>query len=318
MRRIAPALVASILGIACTAASASRTEPLVQGTPSSDASVLAVIHTRPTGTRQLCTGTLVAPTLVLTAKHCVYEDMGGAAWEPIPTSDLSVAIGDSVASATDEIAVTSIATTAGPYHDGDGAIGGDLALLTLASAPAGLVPHAITLGAPAVSEAIRIVGFGYTEAGGAGTLGTRNEGSAGIVSVAAGTFTSEGASWTCTGDSGGPAFRASDGALIGVTSIGPRGCPASESIYTRLDAQRALLEAAGLVPAGEVDAGALPSDAGASSDAASPAPTPTRTTAGCGCRAQGVRASAIHLAALPPLVSVLAWRRRARRSRGAR
>lgn len=298
------------------AASGSRA-PLVNGAPSTEAAVVAVIHTRPAGTRQLCTGTLVTPTVVLTAKHCVFEDMGGAEWVPNPASSMSISLGDSVSAPTGEIGVTAIATTPGPYHDGDGAIGGDIALLTLSSAAPGIVPVAVAAVAPTEGLALRIVGFGYTGAGSTGALGDRNGGSASIVSVAAGTFSSEGASWTCTGDSGGPAFRASDGAVIGVTSIGPRGCPASTGIYTRLDAHRDLLLAAG-VDVGEAptdDAGSPTADAGPGvvPDAGGGDP-PAAPSASCGCRAaRRDPTAAIALAGLALLVASAG--RRARRGR---
>lgn len=269
---------------ACAVPGTAAPAPLVNGVASTDPSVLAVIHTRPDGTRQLCTGTLVAADVVLTAKHCVFEDMGGTSWVAIPPSDLSVSLGDSVAGSTGEIAVASVDTTPGPYHDGDGAVGGDLALLHLVSNAVGLVPHLVGADPPEVGDVLRIVGFGYTGAGSTGTLGERNEGSAAITVIAAGTFTSEGASWTCTGDSGGPAFRESDGAVIGVTSIGPRGCPASTSIYTRLDANLDLLRGAGVpVPGGVPDAGGPGDDAATTAMVDGGTAPMTRSGGGCGC-----------------------------------
>ena len=48
------------------------------------------------------------------------------------------------------------------------------------------------------------------------------------------TFETGGTSWTCTGDSGGPA-RAADGTIVGVTSIGTSGCNDDVSYYVRVD-----------------------------------------------------------------------------------
>lgn len=227
---------------------------------------------------------------------------------------VSIALGGGVSSPTGEIAVTSIATTPGAYRDGDGAIGGDLALLTLASAAVGITPAPVATAAPTESLALQIVGFGYTRAGSMGTLGDRNEGAASVVSVTAGTFTSEGASWTCTGDSGGPAFRASDGAIIGVTSIGPRRCPASTSIYTRLDQHLDLLSTAGVDVGTEPDASITGDSStvggGSTIDAAvDPAPP----AGGCGRRMGGPRRSDSWLA-VPFVLGLLA---RAGRRKGA-
>ena len=289
---------------------------LVNGTASTEAGVVAVIHTRPTGTRQLCTGTLVGPNVVLTAKHCVYEDMGGSEWVANPTAAMSITLGDAVSSPTGEVAVTAISTTPGPYHDGDGANGGDIALLTLASVPPFITPRVIARDAPTAGLALRIEGFGYTGAGSTGTLGERHQGSAGIVSVAVGTFTSEGPSWTCTGDSGGPAFRASDGALLGVTSIGPRGCPASTSVYTRVDQHLALLAAAGVVIGIDVDAGADIDAGRVTDDAGRPEPSdaglvaPPRRASGCSAGARGDERSEGLLALVALGLAVVAARRR--------
>lgn len=313
MRTRARVIVLGLVAVACAQEPVATREALVNGSPSPDTAVVAVIHTRPTGTQQLCTGTLIARAVVLTAKHCVFEDMGGADWVANPVSSMSVRFGASVTAPDGEIAVTAIATTPGAYRDGAGAMGGDIALLTLASA-ATVAPADVSIEAPTSGLALRIAGYGYTEAGSMGTLGERREGSASIVSVAAGTFTSEGASWTCTGDSGGPAFRASDGAVVGVTSIGPRGCPASTSIYTRLDAHVDLLTAAGVV-VGAPDAGPVATTDAPPIATADAGTTPPSASAGCGCRASARPRGAI---AVMGLAVVLWWAREAQKSRRMR
>jgi secreted trypsin-like serine protease len=299
--------------IACAEGSGAIVTPIVNGARGGDASVVAVVHTRESGTRQLCTGTVVAPRVVLTAKHCVFEDLGGTAWTAIPPSRLSIVLGDDIVGAPgDAIDVLSIATTDGPYRDGDGANGGDLALLSLAS-DVGLPPLEIAASAPTAGQAIRIVGFGYTEAGAGGLLGTRHEGSASIVAVASGTFTSEGAQWTCTGDSGGPAIDTS-GRVLGVTSIGPRNCLVSSSIYTRIDQHLDLLASVG-VGASEADAASGLPDASAATDSGLTSGADAGAASGGGCSAAAGRSSPPALVAL--LVAFLAVVARARTSLGA-
>lgn len=239
---------------------------IVSGAPASDATVVAVIHTRPTGTRQLCSGTAIAADRVLTAKHCVFEDMGGAEWVALTPDVLSIALGDDATSPTAEIDVTRIDTTPGAYRDGAGAVGGDVAVLVTAT-PLSVPASSISNDAPAASSALRIVGFGYTEAGAMGTLGRRYAGTTSIASVADGTFTSTSGGSTCVGDSGGPAFDGA-GAIVGVSSIGPRGCPDATSIFTRVDRHADLFARHGIGPA-EPDAGGV--DAGGA-DAGSIAP----------------------------------------------
>lgn len=262
----------------CSPPASLRAGPLVNGTPSSQASIVAVIHTRPDGSRQLCSGTVISPRVVVTAKHCVFEDVGGTEWVPIPAARLSILLGDDIVGAPGaSIAVAAIDTTPGPYHDDDGLSGGDVALLSLAfDAP--VPPLPVATAAPATGVAVRLVGFGYTGEGRTGELGIRHEGPASIVSVAAETFTTEGASWTCIGDSGGPALDPS-GAVLGVATGGPSGCPASTSISTRLDRHEALLTRAGVTrDAGVPDAASPPDSPGGDAGGAPAA-------SGCACRA---------------------------------
>jgi V8-like Glu-specific endopeptidase len=206
--------------------------------------VVAVYYQRPgTTTLRLCTGTLIAPDVVVTAKHCLYDEVEDDVWEAMPTSALEVVAGDaaldSLGAVDEVVGVAAIATTPGGYTRADALAGDDIAVLTL-DAALGVAPADVSFVAPSVGDIVGIAGFGFTEDD---VLGVKHEASADVSVVAAGTFETTGDSWTCTGDSGGPAFDVA-GALIGVTSIGPTGCPASRSIYTRVDRHRDMLEAA--------------------------------------------------------------------------
>jgi hypothetical protein len=69
------------------------------------------------GVTGLCTGTLIAPQLVLTAKHCVVPERAAG---PIPPSLVTVGIGDRVFGATRSLAVREIVTTPGPLEISSG------------------------------------------------------------------------------------------------------------------------------------------------------------------------------------------------------
>ena len=121
----------------------------------------------------------------------------------------------------------------------------NVALVLLATdAPASVPPVALARGAddaPAVGEAIRIVGFGVPSADAADAIGPaarrKRSGSPRVDSVDARAFAFHAApSQTCRGDSGGPAFAVRDGVerLVGITSHGDGACE-SGAVDARVD-----------------------------------------------------------------------------------
>jgi len=168
----------------------------------------------------LCTGTLIAPRVVLTAKHCVQEEGASA---PASPDAFSIGIGPSALRPTASYRVVTVRTTPGTYSEGlRGLTGIDIAVLTLERAVFGVEPYPIHRarltrpewdGAPVV-----VVGFGQIPAGDAGTKyrgSTETSGLGGdvIYSLAA----------ICQGDSGGPMFNEA-GEVIGVASFGNGAC----------------------------------------------------------------------------------------------
>lgn len=170
-----------------------------------------------------CTGTVLAPDLVLTAAHCV-----------APKADYAVAI----VGAGQPKLVPAARIVVHPRFDADQfetrRPTPDLALVKLAEPlPARFRPARLGAadGLPEKGTAFQIAGYGMAAAGAeksAGTLRTVTLPSIGTTGgIMVRLSPPEGAAGACTGDSGGPAFR--DGAVAGVMgwATGPggtRGC----------------------------------------------------------------------------------------------
>lgn len=184
---------------------------IVDGTPSTDEAVVAFVE-RPVCSDDVtvtCSGTLVAPQVVLTAAHCV-----------VGKSALEIHVGAPVGTGR-FIQVTE--TVVHPMFD-DASHAYDLAIVRLAE-PAGVTPVSLpsaTLGASSIGMTARIVGFGTVMASGL-TDGERRTGTMTISAVDPLTFTATPSpSNSCGGDSGGPVFVGDQ--LVGVTIAGDPTC----------------------------------------------------------------------------------------------
>jgi secreted trypsin-like serine protease len=220
-----------VVALACapdppTVSTGSVSEPITNGTSdASDPAVVALVDA--TGTT-LCTGTLIAPQVVITAAHCLEGMTTGI--------DDRVFFGSSVTTAGTFIAVSGVLVH--PQFD-PSSLSNDLALLALASA-ASATPVPMLAPVPdstLVNAHVRIVGFGDT-AGDAGDYGAKRSGTSTVASVTPTTMgLAPDPSQQCRGDSGGPALLTVGGVehLAGVTSFGDTACVAG-STDTRVDA----------------------------------------------------------------------------------
>lgn len=215
----------AILGLAaCTSEHAAVREHAITNSTPDDGDPFVVALTD--GVSIYCTGTLVAPRVVLTAAHCLRQHRPA-----------SVFFGASLELGGEHVAVSHVREEAS--YDGI-AFDGDLGVAILA-APAPVAPAALPAGPlredQLIGRRVRIVGFGSTRDP-ADALGRKRAGTTRIRAVGERDLAFEpDPSQPCSGDSGGPALLEIEGVerVIGVASSGNPECNKFAN-ETRVDA----------------------------------------------------------------------------------
>lgn len=282
MHRAWSALIALVL-VACAPPGSDvvdTSSPIVDGTR--ELGEMAVVTVETFG--GLCSGTLIAPNVVLTAKHCV---QGPGADAPYTPSVFNVGVGDSSRSAV-HYRVRYVDTTPGSFEQDPtfglrGAIFGvDIGVLILRTDVPDVEPIPIRRDRPddLVGGEFTAIGFGQRPDGGAGL---KYKGTGTLDSIAPnGVLYSH--QIICSGDSGGPMIQEGEvRRVVGVASFGQAdSCPSLQdgynAVYNQLDIiDRAMVLAGHCVDLGEEICDSLDNDCDGEIDEGCAAPGETCT-----------------------------------------
>lgn len=191
---------------------------IVGGTPSNVPGVVSIAIDRPDGSGGLCSGTVIADRVILSAAHCVHPDLVGAA-------SFEVRGGPDFFQPKQSLTVAEVAWHPG-FDPANLAAGHDLAVLVLAE-PTILPSIAVLLDPfePAwVGQLAHQVGFGIADPTSGSGAGTQRETYTLLSAFTDATlFFADNTRTQCHGDSGGPSLLEIDGVetIVGVSSYGP-------------------------------------------------------------------------------------------------
>jgi secreted trypsin-like serine protease len=235
-------LTLACLAISCAPSKAvertgTRSDAIIAGRESGadqDAVVLLYLSTR----NQTCTGTMVAPNLLVTARHCVGDtDEDGVVADYAP-NDLRVFVGADALSTLREDESKPATRGKQLVVAAGKSLYPDVAFLVLEDSLSTPVAAVRLSGGVAVGETLGVIGYGVDESG--ERPRTRMQRTGLVVSQIGPGRSGIGepimrgelvfGEAACSGDSGGPAFSADTGALVAIASrVGNGEEPSTDS-----------------------------------------------------------------------------------------
>jgi hypothetical protein len=202
----------------------------------------------------LCTATLIAPSWVLTAGHCVDPAVVEMASQDQVTAAVRVHFNTVDVFNHTGTVVTAAATFKDPLFNKERLGTNDIGLVKLSRPVTDIEPSPLNLEAAMapVGTMVTFVGYGTTQSSSEGTVGVqfslagRKSVSCPSLGIGADSnllcFSQADSKGTCQGDSGGPSFAMIGGTptVVGVTSFGDQNCEMFGA-ETRVDAEQAFL-----------------------------------------------------------------------------
>ncbi len=211
----------------------SASAALIGGHDVDNANVVAIIarNLHGPGVDAFCSGSVIGPYAVLTAKHCVTNSAVA------PPSTVRVYVtGNYFSSPGVERGVAEIRTTPGVSTDGaDGTGSADIAVLILdADISSIAAPFPVSFTTPSVGQAVTLHGLGNSS--------PEREASGSVGAVLAGISQVDQLDGRlCNGDSGGPLEDTASGQIVGVSVLVTNCDPGAYLYAVRVDRHEALV-----------------------------------------------------------------------------